>query len=131
MLGRGRDFVREPADSEHDRLVPRNSHLVGAGLPGSFMDQRWGGVRKQRKKDYSVLADVLQNGKPQAGECVSCTSRQSFLGWCEMEHLLSCPQTKMPCLSEILASPNVYFWASLLSSISSREGAPHQLPRAG
>ena len=55
MLGQGRDFVREPADSEHGRLVPQNSHLVGAGLPGSFMDQRWGGVRKQRKKTIQSL----------------------------------------------------------------------------
>ena len=89
----------------------------------------WG--EKTKKKDYSILADVPQNGKPQAGGCVSFTSRQSFHGWCEMEHLLSCPQTKMLCLSEILASPNVYFWASPLSGISSRGGAPHQLPRAG
>ena len=39
-------------------------------MPGSFIDQRWGKVRKQSTKAIN-LPNISQNGKPQAGECVS------------------------------------------------------------
>ena len=35
------------------------------------MNQRWRGGEEIEKKDYLILANVLKNGKPQAGECVS------------------------------------------------------------
>ena len=58
MLGSERDFIQEPADQEDSRLVTQNNHLVGAWLPGSFLDQRCGGVGKEtKKKDYSVLGN--------------------------------------------------------------------------
>ena len=68
------------ADGEDGRLISQNNHLVGAQMPGSFMDQRWEEVRKQNKKDYSILANIPQNGEPQAGERVSFTSLESFTG---------------------------------------------------
>ena len=58
MLGSERDFIQEPADQEDGRLVTQNNHLVGAWLPGSFLDQRWGGGKETKKKDYSILAHV-------------------------------------------------------------------------
>ena len=36
-------------------------------MPGSFIDQRWGKVRKQSKKTVS-LANIFQNGKLQSGD---------------------------------------------------------------
>lgn len=58
MLGSERDFIQEPANQEDGRLVTQNNHLVGAWLPGSFLDQRWWGVgeeagKETKKKDYS------------------------------------------------------------------------------
>ena len=44
------------------------------------MNQRWRGGEEIEKKDYLVLANVLKNGKHQAGECVSFTSTQLFTG---------------------------------------------------
>ncbi|MGU0188758.1 hypothetical protein, partial [Klebsiella pneumoniae] len=35
---------------EDGRLTSQNNHLVEAQMPGSFMDQRWREVKKQRKK---------------------------------------------------------------------------------
>ena len=32
------------------RLMSQNNQLVGTWMPGSFMDQRWGEVRKQSEK---------------------------------------------------------------------------------
>ena len=46
----GRDFIWEPADREGGRLVLQNNDIVRAWMSDSFMDQRWGEVRKQRKK---------------------------------------------------------------------------------
>ena len=40
----------EPTDQEDGRLMSLNNHLVEAWMPGSFMDQRWGAVRKRNKK---------------------------------------------------------------------------------
>lgn len=36
-------------------------------MPGSFIDQRWGEVRKQSKKTVS-LANIFQNGRLQSGD---------------------------------------------------------------
>ena len=36
-------------------------------MPGGFIDQRWGEVRKQSEKAVT-LANISQNGKPQAGD---------------------------------------------------------------
>ena len=44
MLRQGRDFIQEPADGEDVRLASQNNHWAG-----SFMDQRWEEVRKQKK----------------------------------------------------------------------------------
>ena len=44
------------------------------------MNQRWREGEEIEKKDYSILANVLKNGKHQAGECVSFTSTQLFTG---------------------------------------------------
>ena len=41
----------KPADREDGRLMSQNNHLVGVWMPGSFMDQSWGEVSKQSKKD--------------------------------------------------------------------------------
>ena len=68
------------ADGEDGRLAPQNNCLVRAQMPGSFMDQRWEEVRKQNKKDYSILANISQKGKPQTGCHVSFTSLESFTG---------------------------------------------------
>ena len=46
----GRDFIWEPADREGGRLVLQNNDIVRAWMSDSFMDQRWGEVRKQSKK---------------------------------------------------------------------------------
>ena len=35
-------LFRELADQEDGRLMSQNNQLVGAWMPGSFMDQRWG-----------------------------------------------------------------------------------------
>ena len=49
-----------------------NNHLVMGWLPGLLTDLRggWGGVKKRSKKGYSVLANVPQDGQPQAGGCL-------------------------------------------------------------
>ena len=44
MLRQGRDFIQEPADGEDVRLASQNNHWAG-----SFIDQRWEEVRKQKK----------------------------------------------------------------------------------
>ena len=54
--------------------MPQNNHLVRAWLPGPFKQQRWQGGEVIKKEDYSVFANVSQNGKPQAGECISFIS---------------------------------------------------------
>ena len=48
-LRQGRDFIWELADGEDGRLGPQNNHLVGAWMPGSFMDQRWVGGGEETK----------------------------------------------------------------------------------
>lgn len=40
-------LFRKPADLEDSGLQPQNNHIVGAWMPGSFVDPRWGKMRKQ------------------------------------------------------------------------------------
>ena len=42
-------LFRKLAEWEDGRLVPQNNHLIGVWMLGSFIHQRWGEVRKQRK----------------------------------------------------------------------------------
>ena len=80
-------LIWEPADWEDGRLVPQNSRLVWAWLPGSFMDQRWGGgeetktiqslqmaTRRQGNVLVSLPYSPSQVGSsgylPEAGHCV-------------------------------------------------------------
>ena len=58
MLELGRDFIQELADQEDGRLAPQINHLVWDGISDSFMDQRWGEVRKQNKKDHLILENI-------------------------------------------------------------------------
>ena len=74
----------------------------------------WGDVRKQNLKNHLIPAIITYKDKPQVGGCVSSNSFQSFHGWCEMKYSLSYQQTKL-YLSIILASPNMNFWAALVS----------------
>ena len=53
--GKEETWIGEPADWEDVRLVPQNNNLVGAWMPGSFMDQRCGEVIKQSKKIIQFL----------------------------------------------------------------------------
>ena len=77
MLGL-RDFICKLADREDDRIAPQKNHLVKARFfHGSRM--RSGG-EETKEKEHSVLANVPQNAKPQAGECVGFTSLWSFTG---------------------------------------------------
>ena len=47
-------LFRKPADWEVGRLMSQHNHLVGVWMPGSFMDQRWGG--RWGNKVYRPLA---------------------------------------------------------------------------
>ena len=38
------------ADREDGRLMSQNNHLVSFWTPGSFIEQRWGGVEKTKYK---------------------------------------------------------------------------------
>ena len=42
-LRQGRDLIEKLADREGDRLVPQNNAVNGVWMPGSFIDQKWGG----------------------------------------------------------------------------------------
>ena len=50
VKARNTTLFRKPADREDGRLTSQNNHLVEAWMPGSFMDQRWREVKKQREK---------------------------------------------------------------------------------
>ena len=58
MLELGRDFIQELADQEDGGLAPQINHLVWDGISDSFMDQRWGEVRKQSKKVHLILENI-------------------------------------------------------------------------
>ena len=53
-LRQGRDFSWGAADLNNGRLVPQNSHLIRVWMLGSFIDQRWGRIRKQCKKAINL-----------------------------------------------------------------------------
>ena len=38
------------ADRENGRLMSQNNHLVSFWTPGSFIEQRWGGIEKTKYK---------------------------------------------------------------------------------
>ena len=48
-------LFRKLAACEDGRLMSQNNHLFGVWMPGSFMDQRWGEVRKQSVKAHLIL----------------------------------------------------------------------------
>ena len=56
MRGWGKEetLIGEPTDQEDGKLAPQNNHLIGVWMPGSFIDQRWGEVKKQSKKAINV-----------------------------------------------------------------------------
>jgi len=80
--GKEQILAGEPADREDARLVPQNNFLVRTWLQGSFTQQRWGvgGGEETKEKDYSILANVPWNEKPQARGCVSLACSPSQVG---------------------------------------------------
>ena len=54
QLRQGRDFSWGAADLNNGRLVPQNNPLIRVWMLGSFIDQRWGRVRKQCKKAINL-----------------------------------------------------------------------------
>ena len=58
MNPRGSAGIRKglySGDKEDSGLAPQNIHLVWTWMPGSFMDQIWGDVRKQILKAIQSL----------------------------------------------------------------------------
>ena len=47
-------FSRKLDDLEDGRLMSQNNHLVGVWMPGSFMVQRWRGMRIQVKWPFNL-----------------------------------------------------------------------------
>ena len=43
---RNMTLFRKPADQEESRLMSQNNHITGVWMPGSFIEQRWGEMRK-------------------------------------------------------------------------------------
>ena len=74
----------KPADQEDGRVIPQTNHLIGVWMPSSFMDQRLGSGQGNKVKKAIHLANISENGKPQAGGCVNfnfflpSTGRQGF-----------------------------------------------------
>ena len=74
----------KPADQEDGRLMSQNNHLIGVWMPSSFVDQSLGWGQGNKVKKAIHLANISENGKPQAGGCVdfnffpSSTGRQGF-----------------------------------------------------
>ena len=48
VLRQGIQPFGKPADQEDGRLMSQNDHLMGSKMPGSFKNQRWRDVRKQK-----------------------------------------------------------------------------------
>jgi len=61
-------LFRELADWKDGRLMSQNNHLVRAWTLVSFMDQRWGEVRKQSKSTPVFLPGESQG----FGSLVGC-----------------------------------------------------------
>ena len=55
VLRQGRYFNGGANWQRDGWLAPQSNRLIRAWLPGSFMDQRWGEVRKQSKKTIQSL----------------------------------------------------------------------------
>ena len=53
-------LFRELADWKDGRLMSQNNHLVRAWTLVSFMDQRWGEVRKQSKRLFNSCKYCLE-----------------------------------------------------------------------
>ena len=47
--------------------MSQNNHFIGVWMPVSFIEQKWGEARKQSKEAIN-LANISQNGNPQAGD---------------------------------------------------------------
>ena len=52
--GKEETLIGEPADLEDGRLVPQNNHFIEVWVPGSYIDQRWGEMRKHSKKAINL-----------------------------------------------------------------------------
>ena len=52
--GKEETLIGGQADLEDGKLVPQNNHFIGIWMPGSFIDQRWGEVRKQSKEAINL-----------------------------------------------------------------------------
>ena len=48
LKARDRTLFGELADQEDGRLMSQNNHRVWVWMPGSFMNQRWREVKKQK-----------------------------------------------------------------------------------
>ena len=56
-LSKEETLIGELTDQKDGRLAPQNNHFIRVWMPGFFIDQRWGEVRKQSKKAIN-LADI-------------------------------------------------------------------------
>ena len=96
---------------------------------GSEIVEGWGVVvvvvRKQSKKTVQSLQMSPRMASLRQGDVWIWLPYKSFHGWYEMKYLFSYQPTNMSYLSVTLASPNVNFWAT---SVSSRGRAPCPLP---
>ena len=43
--------------------MTQNNHFIGVWMPGSFIEQKWGEVRKQSKETIN-LTNISYNGNP-------------------------------------------------------------------
>ena len=57
-VGMRKGLFQELVDREDGRLAPQNNHLVRAWLPGSFMDQRRGGVGGEEIKQKDLQTNI-------------------------------------------------------------------------
>ena len=62
MLEQGKDFIQELAGQEDGRIAPKNNRLVGAWLPGSFMDQRLGENKVARDQPQLIQGIRRRDG---------------------------------------------------------------------
>ena len=73
------------ADQKDGKIAPQNKHLPRAWLPGSFMDQRWGEVRKQVKRLFNPCKCLRMASLRQGDGYISFTSLLSFTGrWAQV-----------------------------------------------
>ena len=50
----------KPEDQEEHRLMSQNNHLLGVWMPGPFIEQRWGEVKKQSLKSHQSSKYLLE-----------------------------------------------------------------------